>query len=59
MKEEKIKIVGSLQTGVGMNFENFCSVCGRKIYLFDDYSNKNVEFICEECFAKEGLKSWG
>jgi hypothetical protein len=51
MKEEKIRVVGSLYPGIG-RFEKFCSICGRKIYLFENYSNKNVEFICDECFVK-------
>jgi hypothetical protein len=43
-------VVGTVEKGIGI-YEKKCRICGRKIYLLEKYSDKNI-FICLDCFIK-------
>jgi len=48
-------VIGSLiKTGIE-RYEKRCELCGRKIYLYDDWKEDD-HFICTECFFKTGGK---
>ena len=53
-KKVKVLVLGwHKPSGIKGEYKRKCKFCGRDVYLLDDWSDVEVEFICPYCWEKK------